>query len=188
MRRIIVLVTAALALGCARSHHPGGPTGEADRVGIARAVLSALLSADRVGLDSEYPIYLLRDSRFVTFVSRQDGRLAPDGRSDHAKTSWGTDLELIVRGTNVRPGPPPASITGCPADTGKSFECRPRSPFTRYIMSQPDMASTTEARVAVTTTHHRRGDPWAYGNMRAFLIIRSGATWKVARVDTTGIT
>lgn len=188
MRRNTVLLLAPLALACVPTHRPGAPTGEADRVGIARAVLAAVLSLDRVAADSEYPIYLLRDSRLVTSAVRQDGRLAPDERSDHPKTSWGTDLELIIRGTKVRPGPPPASITGCPSDTKKSFECRPRLPYTRHVMSQPHIAPTGEAHVAVTTIHHRRGDPWPYGNMRAFLVIRSGAAWKVARVDTTGIT
>lgn len=187
MRRITVVAAAALALGCASSHRLGGPqTGEVDRVGIARAVLSALLSFDRIAADSESPVYLLRDSRVVTFVARQDGRLALDGRSDHPQTSWGTDLELIVRGTTVRPGPPPPSITGCLANAAKST-CRPRSLYTRYVMSQPDMAVTGEARVAVTTTHHRRGDPRPFGNMRAFVVVRSGSAWKVARVDTTGI-
>lgn len=186
---VAVMLAAVLVTGCASPHRPGPAVAaeESDRVDIARAVLGVVLTSDRTAAGS-YATYLLRESRVVRFTQRHDGRWAPDEHSEQPPMSWGTDLERIVRGTAVRPGPVPASVAGCPTGSGKSLECRPPAPFTRYVMSQPAVTSGGEARVALTTTHHRRGDPRPFGIMRAFLLMTAQDGWRVTRVDTTGIT
>lgn len=187
MRRITFSLVAALALACAPNQPPETPPADSKRVDIARAVLGAVLSMDRLDAESERPIYLIRESRAVTFAAGRHGAPVQDPGSEPPEVSWGTDLERIVRGTKVRPGSPPPSITGCPTATDK-FGCRPVSAYTRYFMSQPDITSTGEALVAVTGLHHRRGDPRPFGLMRVFGVVRTDTGWRVARVDTTGVT
>lgn len=188
MLRIMAVVVTGLALGCTSSYRSERLVHEATpRIRIARAALKAVLSVDGVRSHSVLPMYLSRESPVITFVDRGDGRFIPDDRSEYSQATWGSDLEFIVDGTPVRPGPPPTSISGCPANAERSARCRAESSYTRYVMSQPDVAPSGEARVAFRTTHHWRGGLRPSGHTRVLLLLRSGADWMVTRVDTTSI-